>query len=138
MIHILPPEVANQIAAGEVVERPASVVREFIDNAIDAGAKRIDVEISQGGLGSIRVTDNGSGMSRKDAVLCVKRHATSKILTAGDLAAIATRGFRGEAQTATGPLPAHGYTGRLTRLRIPAVDIKLAVIASAARQSSSL
>ncbi len=100
MIHILPPEVANQIAAGEVVERPASVVREFIDNAIDAGAKRIDVEISQGGLGSIRVTDNGSGMSRKDAVLCVKRHATSKILTAGDLAAIATRGFRGEALAA--------------------------------------
>lgn len=100
MIHILPPEIANKIAAGEVVERPASVVREFVDNSIDAGAKRIDVEISQGGLGLIRVTDDGCGMSREDAVLCVKRHATSKIQTAENLSAITTRGFRGEALAA--------------------------------------
>ena len=100
MIHILPPEVANRIAAGEVVERPASAVRELIDNAIDAGATRIDVEIERGGLGSIRVADNGGGMSSEDAVLCVKRHATSKILSAKDLDSIQTKGFRGEALAA--------------------------------------
>ncbi len=100
MIHILSPEIANRIAAGEVVERPASVVRELIDNAVDAGAGRIDIEVQEGGLGMIRVTDNGSGMSREDAQLCVKRHATSKINSADDLNTIHTRGFRGEALAA--------------------------------------
>lgn len=100
MIHILPPEIANRIAAGEVVERPASVVRELIDNAIDAGARRIDVEIEQGGLQSIRVIDDGCGMTPEDAALCSKRHATSKIRTAEDLNAITTMGFRGEALAA--------------------------------------
>lgn len=100
MIQILPPEVANRIAAGEVVERPASVVRELIDNAIDAGANRVDVEVEEGGLKQIRVTDNGSGMSSDDAALCVKRHATSKIRDSDDLAAIYSRGFRGEALAA--------------------------------------
>ena len=97
MIHILSPEVANRIAAGEVVERPASVVRELIDNAIDAGAKRIQVEVVGGGTERIRVTDDGSGMNRDDALLCTRRHATSKISRAEDLEQITTKGFRGEA-----------------------------------------
>jgi len=96
-IHVLPPEVANKIAAGEVVERPASVVRELLDNAIDAGATRISVEVEDGGLSLIRVTDNGSGMSEEDARICIERHATSKIETADDLECILTKGFRGEA-----------------------------------------
>ena len=100
MIHLLPPDVANRIAAGEVVERPASIVRELIDNAIDAGATRVDIEAEEGGLKLVRVTDNGCGMSRDDAVLCVKRHATSKIHRAEDLNAILTKGFRGEALAA--------------------------------------
>ncbi|MCP4708056.1 MAG: DNA mismatch repair protein MutL, partial [Planctomycetes bacterium] len=100
MINILPPEIANRIAAGEVVERPASIVRELIDNAVDAGATRIDVDIEQGGLKSIRITDNGCGMTRDDAAICLKRHATSKIHDASDLDAILTKGFRGEALAA--------------------------------------
>ena len=100
MIHILSPEIANRIAAGEVVERPASIVRELIDNAVDAGATRIDVDIEQGGLKSIRITDNGCGMSQDDAAICLKRHATSKIHDVSDLDAIMTKGFRGEALAA--------------------------------------
>jgi DNA mismatch repair protein MutL len=96
-IHLLPDHVANQIAAGEVVERPASVVKELVENSLDAGASRINVEIQAGGRSLVRVTDDGSGMSRDDALLCLERHATSKILRAGDLTAIATMGFRGEA-----------------------------------------
>src|SRR3990172_7012122 len=96
-IHILSKSVAERIAAGEVVERPASVVKELIENAIDAGARAISIEIRQGGVSLIRVTDNGSGMSRQDAPLAVERFATSKIATAEDLSAIGTLGFRGEA-----------------------------------------
>ncbi|HKI69444.1 MAG TPA: DNA mismatch repair endonuclease MutL, partial [Verrucomicrobiae bacterium] len=96
-IRLLPEQVANQIAAGEVVERPASVVKELVENALDAQATRITVEIQAGGRSLIRVTDDGSGMSRDDALLCLERHATSKIQHAEDLAAIATMGFRGEA-----------------------------------------
>ena len=96
-IHILPQSVAERIAAGEVVERPASVVKELIENAIDAGARAISVEIREGGLALIRVGDNGSGMSRADAPLAVERFATSKIATADDLSAVKTLGFRGEA-----------------------------------------
>jgi DNA mismatch repair protein MutL len=93
----LSPELANQIAAGEVVERPASVVKELVENAIDADAKRIAISIEFGGKRAIVVEDDGHGMSRADATLAVERHATSKIHTAGDLAAIRTLGFRGEA-----------------------------------------
>jgi DNA mismatch repair protein MutL len=96
-IRLLPEQVANQIAAGEVIERPASVVKELVENALDAGASRIIVEVQAGGRSLVRVTDDGSGMNRDDALLCLERHATSKIRRAEDLAAIQTMGFRGEA-----------------------------------------
>ncbi len=96
-IRLLPEQVANQIAAGEVIERPASVVKELVENALDADARQITVEIQAGGRSCIRVFDDGLGMSRDDALLCLERHATSKIRTAHDLEAITTMGFRGEA-----------------------------------------
>lgn len=96
-IHILEKSIAERIAAGEVIERPASVVKELIENAIDAQAQAISIEIRQGGVVLIRVSDNGSGMSREDAALAVERFATSKIAAAEDLNAIKTLGFRGEA-----------------------------------------
>jgi len=97
IINLLPSDLANQIAAGEVVERPASVVKELIENAIDAGARRIQVYIELGGKRLVRVEDDGEGMSADDARLSLERHATSKIQRADDLAAIHTLGFRGEA-----------------------------------------
>ncbi len=96
-IRLLPEQVANQIAAGEVVERPASVVKELVENALDAGSSRITVEIGAGGRSLIRVVDDGFGMSKDDALLCLERHATSKIRLAEDLSFLATMGFRGEA-----------------------------------------
>lgn len=96
-IRILPDRVANQIAAGEVIERPAAVVKELVENALDAGATRIEVEFRHGGRSLMRVEDNGAGMSRDDALLALERHATSKIETADDLNRLASYGFRGEA-----------------------------------------
>ena len=99
-IHQLSPHIANLIAAGEVVERPASVVKELLENAVDAGASKVTVEIRDGGMTFLRVTDNGCGMAPEDAKTAFLRHATSKLRTAEDLAAIATMGFRGEALAA--------------------------------------
>ena len=96
-VHILDEGLANKIAAGEVIERPASVVKELVENALDAGATEIEVVIEESGRKLIQVTDNGSGMSREDAVLSLQRHATSKIASVDDLFAIRTLGFRGEA-----------------------------------------
>lgn len=96
-IRLLPEQVANQIAAGEVIERPASVVKELVENALDAAARNITVEIQAGGRSLIRVVDDGSGMNRDDALLCLERHATSKLRVADDLRSITTMGFRGEA-----------------------------------------
>lgn len=99
-IRILPPEVANRIAAGEVVERPASILKELVENSIDAGATQIDVEVVAGGARLLSVSDNGSGMDRDDALLSVERHATSKIRNSQDIENIHTLGFRGEALAA--------------------------------------
>jgi DNA mismatch repair protein MutL len=96
-IHRLPTDLANQIAAGEVVERPSSAVKELVENAIDAGARRITVEIDQAGLARLRVTDDGEGMDEADARLALERHATSKIASVEDLSSVRTFGFRGEA-----------------------------------------
>src|SRR5260221_10473898 len=96
-IALLPDEVASQVAAGEVVERPASVVKELVENSLDAGATRIEIAIARGGSSLVRVVDNGFGMDRDDALLSLERHATSKNRTGDDLANIHTLGFRGEA-----------------------------------------
>src|SRR6266404_6418173 len=96
-IRLLPEIVASQVAAGEVVERPASVVKELVENSIDAGARQIDISIRRGGISLMRVIDDGSGMNRDDALLSLERHATSKIRSVADLEAVGTLGFRGEA-----------------------------------------
>src|SRR4030088_1461021 len=107
-IRILPEAVANKIAAGEVVERPASVVKELLENALDAGAKTIRIEVEVGGKRMIRVIDDGHGMTHDDALLAFERQATSKLRSADDLLSIATLGFRGEA------LPTIAAVSRLT------------------------
>src|SRR5437764_1291865 len=96
-IHVLSEAVANKIAAGEVVERPASVVKELLENALDAEATRIRIQVEAGGKKLIQITDNGCGMVRDDALLAFERHATSKLKNAEDLLSVSTLGFRGEA-----------------------------------------
>src|SRR5271157_1871245 len=107
-IRVLSDQVANQIAAGEVVDRPASVVKELLENALDAGATRIKIEVEAGGRKLIRIADDGHGMNRDDALLAFERHATSKLRTVADLLSIATLGFRGEA------LPSIASVARVT------------------------
>src|SRR5512139_1575344 len=130
-IRILPSHLIDKIAAGEVVERPASVVKELVENAIDAGATQIAVEAGTPVYRSIRVVDNGSGMSEDDALLCLERHATSKIFTEVDLGAICTLGFRGEA------LPSIAAVSRLelrTRTREAIAGIRLMVAGGVVRE----
>src|SRR5947208_14159330 len=114
-IHVLPEHVANKIAAGEVVERPASVVKELLENSLDAGSTRIRIQIEAGGKKLIQIMDNGCGMVRDDAMLAFERHATSKIKNAEDLLSVSTLGFRGEA------LPSIASVSRL-RLETRAAD----------------
>lgn len=114
---MLPDNVINKIAAGEVIERPASVMKELVENAIDAGATQVDVEVVQGGMQLIAVSDNGSGMNRDDALLSIERHATSKIRTAEQVEAISTLGFRGEA------LSSISAVSRFTLITRPAEEL---------------
>ncbi|MTV47953.1 DNA mismatch repair endonuclease MutL [Heliobacillus mobilis] len=124
VIRLLDTHTVNQIAAGEVVERPASIVKELMENALDAGATRIDVHLTDGGRQLIRIVDNGCGMSPEDAALCIERHATSKIGSAEDLMAIETLGFRGEALPSIASVSRMEFTTRRhcdsqgTRLRV--------------------
>jgi hypothetical protein len=119
-IRVLAENTINQIAAGEVIESPSSVIKELCENSLDAGAKKIIVEIQAGGLNLLRVTDDGCGMGKDDAILCLERHATSKIHDAKDLFKISTMGFRGEAMASIASISRMTLTTSVKRDRIAA------------------
>src|SRR5690554_4164978 len=125
VIRLLPDNIANQIAAGEVIQRPASVVKELIENAVDAGANKIELHIKDAGKTSIQIIDNGKGMSEMDARMSFERHATSKISSAADLFSLTTKGFRGEALASIAAI-AH-VDRKSTRLNSSHVRISYAV-----------
>ena len=139
-IAILPDAVADQIAAGEVVERPASVVKELVENSLDAGARHVRVELENGGKVLIEVSDDGSGMGREDAVLSLDRHATSKVRSAADLVGVATFGFRGEALPAIASVSRLGlvtHDGQGEGSELTVVGGRLERVAPAARQQGT-
>ena len=133
IIHLLPDSVANQIAAGEVVQRPASVVKELMENAVDAGAGKVLVNITDGGRTLIQVIDDGKGMSETDARIAFERHATSKIRCANDLFALSTMGFRGEALAS---IAAVAEVELLTRRSVDELGTHLVISASKRAPSS--
>jgi DNA mismatch repair protein MutL len=134
MVRVLAPEVAHRIAAGEVIERPASAVKELIENSLDAEAGRVEVEIEDGGMSLIRVSDDGSRMSPEDAERAITEHATSKIRTADDLASVVSLGFRGEALHAIGAVSNLTLT---TRQRDAAISLGTRVRVSAGKMVES-
>src|SRR5512133_2011049 len=142
-VHVLPAEVANQIAAGEVVERPASVVKELVENAVDAGATLVRVRVEGAGREALVVEDDGCGMGRDDALLAFERHATSKIACAEDLARIETLGFRGEALPSIASVSRFTLTTRRehdpegTRVRIEGGKLLSADVAGAPRGTTA-
>ena len=124
IIRLLPDSVANQIAAGEVIQRPASVIKELVENAIDAKAQKIRIQIADGGKELIRITDDGEGMSKEDLSLCYLRHTTSKLRTASDLFRLKTNGFRGEAIASIAAISKMTITTR-TQNNSEAFEIKI-------------
>ena len=136
-IRQLSPEVVNQIAAGEVIERPASIVKELVENSLDALATRIEVEVVRGGIDLVRVSDDGEGIEPDDLVLAVTSHATSKIAGSGDLFRIRTMGFRGEALASIASVSRLRITTRATVDRRPA-EAGAAIEASASPRNPSV
>lgn len=135
VIRLLPDHIANQIAAGEVIQRPASVVKELMENAIDAGATKIEVNIKEAGKALIQVVDNGSGMNTEDALLCFARHATSKVRKADDLFALSTKGFRGEALAS---IAAIAHVEMKTRLTAAQTGVLIQIEGSKVKEQSEI